>query len=130
MTGKRWSHDHGKKPAQVVPTRWQATRDITMAMYRWLEEEFIQYSYRVKSELRDDASRQFKVLAGAAVVLEDEVVRSGTSTAEFRNLADGYRDELWPDRFNSVNSLSARGRLLQQRTADLFDAVCSALEVS
>ena len=104
--------------------------DFTIAMYQWLEEEFIQYSYRVKSELREDASRQFKVLAGAAVVLEDEVVRSGTSTAEFRNLADGYRDELWPDRFNTVNSLSARGRLLQQRTADLFNAVRSALEVN
>lgn len=105
-------------------------KESTGLMYAWLEEEFTQYSYQVKSELREDAIRQFKVLAGAAVVLEDEVVRSGTSAAEFRSLAAGYRDELWPGRFDTANTSSARVRRLQERALKLDAVVRAAMEES
>lgn len=104
--------------------------DATPYMYDWFLEEFTQFSFHVKSELRNDAQRQFKVLSGAAVVLEDEVVRSGRSEAEFRNLVDGYRDELWPGRFDEVNSTSARARQLSRAVADLSEAIDNALEVA
>ena len=95
-------------------------------MYDWFETEFSRFAYDVKKALREDAPRQFRVLSGAAVVFEDEVVRSGTSHAEFRNLADGYRDELWPGRFDDLNRASARVKHLSRCAAQLVATVEAA----
>lgn len=102
--------------------------DDVDAMYEWFSDEARQYSYQISQALAFDADRQFKVLSGAAVVFEDEVIRSGRSREEFRNLADGYRDELWPSRFDDLNSLSARARTFSRAVVDLKHSIDHALE--
>ena len=105
-------------------------RQATAFMYDWFQEEFTQFSFRTKREIRQDADRQFKVLSGAALVFEDEVIRSGKSKEEFRNLVDGYRDELWPGRFDGINQASARAQQLARSVQELSIAIDEALEVA
>lgn len=95
-------------------------------MYEWFLEEMTKYSFDIQAELRADASRQFKVLSGAAVLFEDEVSRSGTSSQEIRNLADGFRDELWPEKFDEFHSASARAQALRKAALALREAVQQA----
>jgi hypothetical protein len=95
-------------------------------MYEWFLEEMTKYSFDIQAELRADASRQFKVLSGAAVLFEDEIARSGTSAQEIRNLADGFRDELWPGKFDEFHSASARAQALRRAAVALRDAVQQA----
>ncbi len=92
-------------------------------MYDWFLEEMTKYSFDIQAELRADASRQFKVLSGAAVLFEDEVARSGTSAQEIRNLADGFRDELWPGKFDEFHSASARAQALKRAALTLRTTV-------
>ena len=53
-------------------------------MYDWFSEVIVQYSHNVRQALAEDANRQFKVLSGAAVVFEDEIIRSGRSKRELQ----------------------------------------------
>lgn len=96
-------------------------------MYDWFSEVIVQYSHNVRQALAEDANRQFKVLSGAAVVFEDEIIRSGRSKRELRNLADGFRDELWPGRFSDANSKSARARVFADSVTAVQRAVADAL---
>jgi hypothetical protein len=82
----------------------------------------------VKGELLQDAERQFRVLAGAALVFEDDVSRSGRSSREFRDLAEGYRNELWPRRFDDINRSSTRAKALSNALRGLSSAVERALD--
>ncbi|MCU0277760.1 MAG: hypothetical protein MUF33_01915 [Candidatus Nanopelagicales bacterium] len=102
----------------------------TPFMYDWFLESFTRYSFRIKRELRQDAERQIRVLSGAALVFEDEIVRSGESGAEFWNLAESYRDELWPGRFEGLNQSSARAQQFSKTVRRLSAAINEALEVS
>jgi len=96
-------------------------------MYDWFGEVILQYSHNIRQALAADASRQFKVLSGAAVVFEDEIIRSGRSKRELRNLADGYRDELWPGKFQDANSKSARAKTFADAVTAVQQAVSNAL---
>ena len=102
----------------------------TPFMYDWFLESFTRFSFRIKRELRQDAERQIRVLSGAALVFEDEIVRSGESRAEFWNLAESYRDELWPGRFEGLNQSSARAQQFSRTVRSLSAAINDALEVA
>jgi hypothetical protein len=76
-------------------------------MYEWFTDELTGFSWRVRQALSGDVDRQLGVLTGAATVLEDNWIRSGSSEDEFKRLARGYQNELWPNEFKE-QSLGAK----------------------
>ena len=111
----------GKVIKESFPPDFGA-RDVE-AMYMWFWELFTRYSYDITKALERDAVDQFRVFEAALELFEDELIRSGTSDQEFKAIARGYRDELWPGVFANRNSKSASGRALGAAAQSALDSI-------
>ncbi|MGQ0778744.1 MAG: hypothetical protein ACT4NY_30740 [Pseudonocardiales bacterium] len=77
-------------------------------MYDFISRRVRQVAYRIRDTVVDDAARPAPVLLAAAEIFADTLIRSPIAPEEFRTLAHGYRDEIWPGIYGGVDAANAR----------------------
>jgi hypothetical protein len=76
--------------------------------FRLISQLAQQAAYRTKKALVAESLTPALVLHAAAEQFEDVLIRSGESEREFRRFSRSFRDEVWPDVFNGIDSTNAR----------------------
>ncbi|MFD0527425.1 hypothetical protein ACFQ1I_09545 [Kitasatospora arboriphila] len=77
-------------------------------LYEFITTRAEQAAYRTRTALLRDSVIPALVLYAAVEQFEDALIRSGASAREFRRFARTYRNELWPGRYEGLNSEHAR----------------------
>jgi hypothetical protein len=86
-----------------------------------------QAAYGAAKTLEQEPETTAKVLLAFAEQFEDQFIRSAHSDAEFRRLAEAFRDQLWPDDLSGPALATARVQhlrsVLNELTKQLTEAV-------
>jgi hypothetical protein len=85
-----------------------------------------QATYGAAKTLEQEPAFTAQVLLAFAEQFEDQFIRSSASEAEFRRLAEAFRDQLWPDELSGPALATAAVQhlrsVLRELTAELRDA--------
>jgi hypothetical protein len=79
-----------------------------------------QANYGAAQTLKEEPATTAQVLLAFAGQFEDQFIRSSASEAEFRRVAEAFRDQLWPDELNGPALATARVQHLRSVLNDLI----------